>query len=177
MEAVTFNLKEFGNRELFIAKKLLYAAMGEWPEEFTGENTKIAFNRNSGLVFLTDDDYNVCVEVDGELQMFYSLPYSGEEGTIEELVKRYTEFVWEDREYIREKVVDYYNDKYTLPKFTNDLEWVEYGQTCYFVDGEEGTIKEFDWDLIDESDNKDEYIDAYFSKEVAEEELAKLQNK
>lgn len=171
MEVVTYNLMEFGYRELSMAKKLLEAAMNGCPEDFTGENTKIMFNRNSGLVFLTDDDYNVCIEVDGELKMFYSLPYGGEEGTMDGLVETYTDFDPEDREYIRDKINEYYRDEYTLPRLTKDEVWVEHGQKCYSVDKENRIIEEFDWDLIDESDNEDEYIDAYSSKEAAKAAL------
>lgn len=50
------------------------------------EFPKAAFNTESGYVFLTNDDYQVLVENDGELDLFIVTSWSGREGTLDELV-------------------------------------------------------------------------------------------
>ena len=57
---VQVNLECFGFRELDIASKLL-AAVSEYgyPKDFSDSGISLAFNTNSGYVFLTNDDYQV----------------------------------------------------------------------------------------------------------------------
>lgn len=54
---VTDDLSDFGNRELYEAGQLLtmYARDGA---DFLTEGVKVWFNRNSGCVFLSDEDYD-----------------------------------------------------------------------------------------------------------------------
>ena len=59
---VTTDLSEFGLIELDMAMELLdqYAKAQEKGDDLgLTTNVRIAFNKNSGYVFLTDDDYNV----------------------------------------------------------------------------------------------------------------------
>jgi len=59
---VTTDLSEFGLIELDMAVELLdkYAKAQEKGDDLgLTTNVRIAFNKNSGYVFLTDDDYNV----------------------------------------------------------------------------------------------------------------------
>jgi hypothetical protein len=57
---VQVNLEAFGFRELDIASKLL-AKVSEYgyPRDFSDAGISLAFNTNSGYVFLTNEDYQV----------------------------------------------------------------------------------------------------------------------
>lgn len=169
---ITTNIADFGYRELDMAKKSLDAAYNGFPEDFNTEGVQIMHNRESGLVFFTNSDYQTCIRIENELYTFYFLPYSGIEGTLNEMVAKYTELEnEEDREYIRDIVTTYYNDEYTLPKRTKDGVWVEYGDECYTLDELHYEVVEFDWDTVDESDNEETTIDAYASYVEAEKAL------
>ena len=67
---VQVNLECFGFRELDIASKLL-AAVSEYgyPKDFSDSGISLAFNTNSGYVFLTNDDYQVLLLEDGKLKI------------------------------------------------------------------------------------------------------------
>ena len=67
---VQVNLECFGFRELDIASKLL-AAVSKYgyPEDFSDSGISLAFNTNSGYVFLTNDDYQVLLLEDGKLKI------------------------------------------------------------------------------------------------------------
>jgi len=106
-EYYTENIGDFGARELELAVKLLEAAKKGYPFDFDYDSgTKLANNRYSGDVFLVNDDYQVCVEIDGELYSFYTTPYSGHEGVLEDLIDDYRFYPdqWneEDIEYLRD---------------------------------------------------------------------------
>ena len=104
MSGYTENLGEFGIRELDLAIDLLQAAKKGYPSDFWTEGVKIGCNTSSGSVFLTNDDYDVCMDADGELYTFYTSPYDGLEG-----------FLWD--------LIDYYLD---VPEDWNeeDIEWL-----------------------------------------------------
>ena len=82
----TENFADFGYRE----RDLLIEMLQAWhdnglPDGFDIDNVRPAFNQNSGYVFLVNDSYQVCM-FDGEkLSIWHTLPYSGEEGFIEDL--------------------------------------------------------------------------------------------
>ena len=101
-------LEKFGARELSLATKLLNAISNGYPKDFDASGVKIAFNPYSGDVFLTNDDYQTCIEVDGELFSYYSTPYNGIEGTFDDLLDQYEEMCNEDKEYIKELARMYY---------------------------------------------------------------------
>jgi hypothetical protein len=65
---VKVNLEDFGYRELDIASKLL-AAVAEYgyPKDFSDVGITLAFNTDSGYVFLTNDDYQVLLLESGKL--------------------------------------------------------------------------------------------------------------
>ena len=90
-DAYTENLSDFGYRELRMAMELLEAWLDGkgLPDDFSDEGVRIAFNRNSGNVFLTNDEYEVCMAVDGELYSWYFLSYHGNEGFLEDLIWDY----------------------------------------------------------------------------------------
>lgn len=68
------------------------------------------FNRNSESVFLTNSDYQVCMVADGKLESWYTTPYSGYEGFLDDLVQEYIDDPdsWdeEDVEYLRDLGAD-----------------------------------------------------------------------
>lgn len=92
---VTYDLSDFGKNELAEAGKLLLA-YGEGRgnsgclDRF-GSNVKIGFNFASGYVWLEDEDAN-CLMYDEETQelyQFYSLSFSGNEGSAKELYEQF----------------------------------------------------------------------------------------
>lgn len=61
------------------------------PDNFYDDGVKFAFNRNSGYVFLVNDEYQ-CLMLNGdELELYYSSPYEGHEGFINDLFDEYME--------------------------------------------------------------------------------------
>lgn len=105
----TENLADFGYREYEELKKILEAWFdgNGLPDDFDDSGVRPAFNRNSGYVFLTNDDYQVAIEVDGQLESFYTTPYEGFEGTYDELIEEADED-WndEDLEYLKDLAVN-----------------------------------------------------------------------
>jgi len=102
----------FGYMELDEAGKLLsfYAAdptsaltplaLDYFGAGYSGSYVKVGFNANSGNVFLIDEDYNVVMANGGKLDLFISLPYSGEEGFYDDLMDIYEDLDLEDQEYL-----------------------------------------------------------------------------
>ena len=101
----TENLADFGYREYEELKKILEAWFdgNGLPDDFDDSGVRPAFNRNSGYVFLTNDEYQVAIEVDGQLESFYTTPYEGYEGTFDELLEEAdASWNYEDLEYLRD---------------------------------------------------------------------------
>lgn len=103
-DAYTEDLSDFGMREIEELRDILTAWIDNGlPDDFWDSGVKPAFNRNSGYVFLTNDEYQVCMEVDGKLESFYNTPYSGYEGFYEDLLYDADEsWEYEDLEYLRD---------------------------------------------------------------------------
>lgn len=75
------DLSAFGHREISMARDLLDAWMDHGlPEDFDDDGVTIEMNPNSGYVFLTNDNCDVCMVSDGKLESFYSCPECGAEG-------------------------------------------------------------------------------------------------
>lgn len=75
-------------------RKEVLAIMQAWdenglPTDFYEEGVKFAFNKNSGYVFLVNDDYQVCMMNGDKLEVFYTSPYEGHEGFIDDLFDEY----------------------------------------------------------------------------------------
>ena len=103
-DAYTEDLSDFGMREIEELRDILDAWLKNGlPDDFEYSGVKPAFNRSSGYVFLVNDEYQVCMEVDGKLESFYTTPYSGYEGFYEDLLDEADES-WdeEDLEYLRD---------------------------------------------------------------------------
>ena len=108
---VTSDLAEFGNRELDEVVKLVKASKSGFPEDFHNEDVTIFFNKNSGCVFFSNGDLQVCMcDENGDLLSWYNTPYEGEEGFIFDLADRYHELHIEDREYVKEIRDKFYPD-------------------------------------------------------------------
>lgn len=85
---VTADLSGFGHRELDEAVKLLTAYKENTFKEdnFFSDGLTLNFNKQSGYVFLCDEDGNVgLLNDDGEIEQFISCSYCGKEGFKSEL--------------------------------------------------------------------------------------------
>tara|TARA_R100001594_G_scaffold146691_1_gene198444 strand:+ start:548 stop:883 length:336 start_codon:yes stop_codon:yes gene_type:complete len=101
MNSYTENLDDFGYRELEEASKLLGAIKNGLPSDFHDPGIKLAFNSNSGYVFLVNSDYQVAMVDDkGKLYSYYTTPYDGYEGSLEDLLEEYDDMHPEDKEYV-----------------------------------------------------------------------------
>ena len=56
------------------------------PSNFYEDNVRLAFNKNSGNVFLVNDDCQVAMMNGNKLEIHYTSPYDGHEGFLEELL-------------------------------------------------------------------------------------------
>lgn len=101
----TEKLEDFGYREQDIAKDLFTAwKKNGLPKDFENDGVKIAFNSNSGNVFLTNSEYQVAmVKEDKEnnlfLYSFYTSPHDGVEGSFEEILEQFEDLHPEDQEW------------------------------------------------------------------------------
>lgn len=83
---ITTDLTKFGYREREMAEELLKAWREQGlPEDFEENKVVIMMNINSGYVFLTNSDYQVAMMNDDKLESFYTCPYCGHEGFIEDM--------------------------------------------------------------------------------------------
>ena len=95
------------DRERALAIELLQA-WGEQglPNDFYEEGVKLACNRNSGYVFLVNDEYQCAMMNGNNLECFYTSPYDGREGFIDELFDDYIE----DKDAWHEYDIEWLND-------------------------------------------------------------------
>lgn len=125
-DPVTYDLSEFGMREIEELRDLLDAWLSSGlPDDFYDDKVRPAFNKNSDFVFLTNSDYQSCIEVDGHLETLYFTPYSGYEGVYEDLVDEVDES-WEseDIEYLRD-IAEMRGDSATVDRLTEMLNSIE----------------------------------------------------
>ena len=125
-DPVTYDLSEFGMREIQELRDLLDAWLSSGlPDDFYDDEVRPAFNKNSGYVFLTNSDYQSCIEADGRLETWYNTPYEGWEGTYEDLIDEANE-EWEseDIEYLIE-LADMRGDSETVDRLTEMLNSIE----------------------------------------------------
>lgn len=97
----TENMGEFGSRERKMAAELLSQPL---PDNFSTDGVRVAFNKNSGFVFLVNDDYQ-CAMMNGDtLEIFHSTPYHGHEGFLSDLLDEYSpdDLHADDVEYLRQ---------------------------------------------------------------------------
>lgn len=87
-DCYTENLGKFGFREIRMLKNILTAWVENGlPDEFSFDNVRPAMNMNSGYVFLVNDDYQVAMMNGDSLELFHTLPYSGQEGFLSDLLE------------------------------------------------------------------------------------------
>ena len=87
MNYYTENLADFGIREIGELNEILTAWIENGlPNGFENSSVRPAFNKNSGYVFLVNDEYQVAMLNDNKLEIFHSLPYCGEEGFLADLI-------------------------------------------------------------------------------------------
>lgn len=125
-DPVTYDLSEFGMREIEELRDLLDAWLSSGlPDDFYDDEVRPAFNKNSGFVFLTNSEYDACIEADGRLEMWYNTPYSGYEGMYDDLVDEADES-WEseDIEYLIE-LANMRGDSATVDRLTEMLNSIE----------------------------------------------------
>lgn len=85
-EITTTDMSKFGYRERAIAAKLLTASVENgFPDDFWDEGITIIFNQESGNVFFTNENFDVCMMNGDELESFYSCPICGHEGFMEDM--------------------------------------------------------------------------------------------
>ena len=82
---ITNDLSQFGYRELAIAGKLLTQYAERPTESGLGDGVAVWFNKNSGCVFLCDEDYNTAMLNGDKLEKFYDCPICGHEGFKEDM--------------------------------------------------------------------------------------------
>ena len=94
----TTNLAEFGMREIRMARDLFDAWLRNGlPGDFEFDGVTVMLNPRSGMVFLTNAEYQVAVIGDTlpeELVSFYTSPYEGHEGTLDELTEMFDAETW-----------------------------------------------------------------------------------
>lgn len=125
-DPVTYDLSEFGMREIKELRDLLDAWLSSGlPDDFYDDEVRPAFNRNSGFVFLTNSEYDACIEADGRLEMWYNTPYYGYEGTYEDLLEDvYEGWGSEDIEYVRD-IAERRGDNEAVERLTEMLNSIE----------------------------------------------------
>lgn len=107
MNTTTTNIADFGARERKMAAKLLAASVEQgFPENFDQDGVELMMNMNSGNVFFTNANYDVCMMNGDDLEMWYFTPYSGHEGFSDEL---HDEFI-SDGETWNSEDVEYLHD-------------------------------------------------------------------
>ncbi len=133
----TENLGDFGYRERRMMEEILHRwNRGGLPTSFYHGGVKFAMNSSSGNVFLTNEDYQVCMLNGDELDMWYSCPHDGREGFLEDLLLEYAEMCREDQEYLG-SIAD--NEEKMILLCVKD----EVGQPCFDAHNEEfGIIKD-----------------------------------
>jgi hypothetical protein len=72
------------------------------PNDFDDTKVRPAFNRNSGHVFLVNEEFQVCMLRDGKLESFYTSPYEGKEGFFDDLVEEYGDMHPKDQRWLRD---------------------------------------------------------------------------
>ena len=106
-ETYTENLADFGQLEQMEAINIFEAMHDNGlPSDFNNEGVKLGFNRNSGMVFLTNSEHQVAIYSETErgkyLESFYSSPYQGLEGTFDELAEEYNQMHEEDKSWFED---------------------------------------------------------------------------
>ena len=85
-EIVTTDFAKFGSRERVMAETLLKVSrLSGFPEKFEQNEITIMMNMNSGYVFFTNSESQVCMMNGDNLEIFYSCNECGHEGFKDEM--------------------------------------------------------------------------------------------
>jgi hypothetical protein len=100
----TENFVDFRDRERVLLVEILNAWNNNGlPLNFWDDGVKPAFNANSGYVFLVNSEYQTAMMNGDKLELWHSLPYSGQEGFIDDLLEIDPETLnSEDVEYLQQ---------------------------------------------------------------------------
>lgn len=101
--STTTNIADFGWRE----RQMLIDLLTAWndfglPNDFSSDEVVPMMNINSGNVFLTNADYQVCMMKGKDLASFYTSPYEGKEGFFDDLLEEYKDMHPEDQEWFED---------------------------------------------------------------------------
>ncbi len=83
------NIENMGYSQIDEAADLLKAYVTDRPRDWYDDGVRLAFNPTSGMVFLTNSDYQTLILEDGRAVMWYFLSYHGNEGTLDSLLEDY----------------------------------------------------------------------------------------
>lgn len=84
-EATTTDLADFCSRERAMLVDIFMAWDNDGlPDDFSQEEVRPMFNRNSGNVFLTNSEFQVCMMNGDKLESWYNCFNCGHEGFIED---------------------------------------------------------------------------------------------
>ena len=82
----TTDFAKFGWRERELAADLLKASCDKgFPVDFNDDEVTIMMNQNSGNVFFTNAEFEVCMMNGDDLESFYNCPICGHEGFMDEI--------------------------------------------------------------------------------------------
>ena len=85
-KTLTTDFSEFGYRERKMAAELLNASLSQgFPDDFEDDEITIMLNKNSGNVFFTNSEYQVCMMNGDKLESWYYCPECGHEGFKEDM--------------------------------------------------------------------------------------------
>ena len=85
--ACTTDLSKFGLREIEELRDILTVWLDKGlPEDFDYCEVIPMFNMDSGNVFLTNEDYEVCMLNGNKLESFYTCPECGTEGFADDIL-------------------------------------------------------------------------------------------
>lgn len=103
-ETTIWGFEKFGWRERKMAAELLNAMVEQGlPEGFGDYGVNIQMNCNSGYVFIVNSEYQVAMMNRDKLEIYHSMPYSGDEGFANELREEYDQdWNQEDVEYLHD---------------------------------------------------------------------------
>ena len=78
---ITTDFSDFGSRERTMAENLLKASITQgFPSDFITDRIHIMFDKNSGYVFFTNEDFQIAMMNGDKLESFYSCPNCNKEG-------------------------------------------------------------------------------------------------
>ena len=105
-DILTSDFSDLGARERSELREMLIS----WdkyglPDGFYNDEVTFAFNKNSGYCFFLNSDYQVAMLNGDKLEEWYSSPYKGHEGFLEDLIDLYNDMHPEEQEWFDDIVL------------------------------------------------------------------------